>query len=565
MKFKINLIFFIFLLNIGFTFAQEIAIPYRDGNKWGMCNQEGEIIIIPKYDKLEFQQDYSINHEIVIPKIKDKRGLISNGRVLFEAIYENVYEINGIYVLVSENNNVKQTNIVTLEGKSILKKPIIQIISSETCNASSTLFHLLNADFTESVFIYDSHTKSIACWLYEDYYSISILERQNNMKGVVFALKKAKTDALIIENWDFSKLPKEKIKTKLTYKTERDYFNRFVEKSHTYSDTYGTGSGTGSGNYRYDEVVVMEDRRGDPIYDVQAAEVPPIAHDGSNTYTPPTYYTHSFKRVDNQLVFEKSNQYNSKELKKSIPVDLKIPISAIEIKSYYNTTRHNDTIDNYQNFIIYKKRNKQGLLFTSDSKQAVEFDTICKTFVTLNSYSDASSEVVFIVGQKEAKTNHIKYSFYSNIKGLLFSFQYDELLPLKMYTNQGNISYQSRIGKKIGIVQMNGKELLMPQYDEIKQLPQSSSGHVTKLYQLRRNNKFGIIFQNTNTQKIEVIDAVFDYEIGEIYLNYPKTEYKKSTELNATVSPKITLLSLKDKYGNLKGYAISNSTLYYKN
>ena len=98
---------------------------------------------------------------------------------VFEAIYTIIYEKKGNYILVSEDNTGKHTDIVTPEGKSILKKPIIEIIESKTIHSGLSAFHVLNTDFTESLFIYDQTNKNIVQWLYEDYYSLSILERQS--------------------------------------------------------------------------------------------------------------------------------------------------------------------------------------------------------------------------------------------------------------------------------------------------------------------------------------------------------------------------------------------------
>ena len=81
MLFKINLFLVVFLLNILSISAQDIAIPYRDGEKWGMCNPDGKILIDPKYDKLEFSDDYTGYQELFWSKIKNKKGLIINGRV----------------------------------------------------------------------------------------------------------------------------------------------------------------------------------------------------------------------------------------------------------------------------------------------------------------------------------------------------------------------------------------------------------------------------------------------------------------------------------------------------
>lgn len=558
MVFKIYLFSVIFLFNVFAVSAQDIAIPYRDGEKWGMCNQDGKILIEPKYDILKFNEDYAENQELFWPKIKNKMGLIINGKVLFDAIYTNIYEKNGNYVLVSENNNEKRTDIVNLDGKSILKKPIIEIINSNTIASGLTAFHVLNNDFTESLFIYDNTNKRIVQWLYEDYHSLTIMKRQSDIKSVVFIVKKLENDPLITEAWDFSKLPKEKVKTKILFHPESDYFNRFAEKSYKYNNEYGSGSGTGSsnGNYGTDDVKM------DMGYEVVAEEAPNDSRNSRN-YKPVTYYTNSFKIENNQLVLEKQNQYNSKEKKSSTTIKLKVPITNIEIKNYHNSVKQNDTVQNFNNFVFYKKKDKQGVLFSSDTKKIIEFDTICKSIGALNDYN-SNSEIVLIVGNKDKKTKQFKYSFYSNQKGLLFPLQYDELTPLKIYTNQGNITYQSKLGNKFGLIQINGQELLKPEYDELKQPPYASySRQLKKLYQIKKNNKFGMVVQDTNTNKLEVIDAVFEYPIGDIYANYPKEEYKKGA--NSSTISKITLLALKDKNGIIKGYANANGTLYYKN
>lgn len=563
MLFRINLFSAIFLINTLFVSAQDIAIPYRDGEKWGMCNQDGKILIEPKYDVLKISDDYSENQTIFWPKIKTKMGLIKNGKVVFDAIYSQIYEKNENYVLVFEDNTGKHTDIVTQDGKSILQKPIIEIISSKNFNANFTAFHVLNTDFTESIFIYDNTNKTIAQWLYEDYYSINNLEKQSTVTSVVFAVKKLEKDALIIEAWDFSKLPKEKVKVKILSHPESQYFKRFTEKSYKYNNEYESGSSYGSDHRESsDGYYAREEIKGDTDYNL-VIEEPREAHESQN-HKKVTYYSNSFKKIDNQLIFEKYNQYNSKEKKTSIPVKLKTPITDIEIKKYHNSFKRNDTVQYFTNFILYKKKGKQGVLFGTDTKKLVEFDTISNSIGSIYDNNN-NSEIVLIVGNKDKKTNQFKYSFYSSSKGLLFPLQFDELTALKIYSSQGSITYQSKLGDKFGLVQINGKELLKPEYEELKQPPYSStnSRQVKKLFQTKKNNKFGMVIQNNNTNQIEIIDAVFEYPIGDIYANYPKQEYKR--DIDKSGFPKITLLALKDKNGIIKGYANTNGTLYYKN
>ena len=170
MSFKINLFTVVFLFNILSIAAQDIAIPYRDGEKWGMCNPEGKILIEPNYESLEFKDHYDSDFSTFYPKIKNKMGLIINGKIVFEAKYSRIYEDRENYVLVIEENNTKTTEIVNKEGKSILKKPIIEIILSEKMATDLILYQVLNADFTESVFLLNEKTNIIDQYLYEDYY-----------------------------------------------------------------------------------------------------------------------------------------------------------------------------------------------------------------------------------------------------------------------------------------------------------------------------------------------------------------------------------------------------------
>ena len=47
--------FFLLLLLTAFTqrsFSQDILIPYRAGDKFGLCNQNGKIIVPPAYDRV---------------------------------------------------------------------------------------------------------------------------------------------------------------------------------------------------------------------------------------------------------------------------------------------------------------------------------------------------------------------------------------------------------------------------------------------------------------------------------------------------------------------------------
>ena len=47
LKFKISALLFFFALTLT---AQENIFPYREGNLWGLCDENATVLVAPKYD-----------------------------------------------------------------------------------------------------------------------------------------------------------------------------------------------------------------------------------------------------------------------------------------------------------------------------------------------------------------------------------------------------------------------------------------------------------------------------------------------------------------------------------
>ena len=541
----------------GQAFCQEIYIPYRVGTKWGLCNEEGKIILEPKYDSLDFS-GYDTNQDVLTPKINNKEGLIIGGKVLFEPIFEHIYSSNNLYFTTKFENNSKISDVFDSDGKSILKNPVIEVLSNKKVTDGIYTFHLLNKDCTETFFFYDIVNKKIIQTLYENYASINFIKRQSDYFSTSFLVKKNANDPLITEAWDVTKLPNTVTKTKLLYRTEKEYLEKFLKNSRKYRDTDSDYSGSmGSGSQRVTEDISI---KGDP--DAALVVEPPREENSEIKKT--IYINNNFRIKDNQLVLSKYDQNKNKPLP-DILMDLKVPIQNIELKNQSFNLKRNDTISYFQNYVQFKKKDKYALVFPTDLKKIIEFDTISKNS---NSISDNNNnrDVILLVGNKDKKTNQFKYSLYSNQKGLLFPMQYDNLTyAQKLYSNNGNSNYYSKIGNKLGIVQIDGTEFLKAAYDEINENNRYESyGAIKKVLDIKKDNKFGVVFQNPQTYKLELIDAIFDSEIKNIYLNFPRINYPKASG-SKEIPKKITLISLKDKRGNIVGYANANGMLYFKN
>ena len=187
---KTSLLFLLFFI-FQSVFSQEIAIPYRDGKLWGICNETGKMLIEPKFDKLEFDgstSSYS-KHDLMISHKNGMKGLLINGNEILQPKYSYIYASDGLITIASDENGSTQ-DVVMFDGTSVLKRPIAYIISSGRIVGSYELYHVINRDLSESIFVFDTKSRKIVQSLYENYYSLLKNGRQTYPKNYTFLVKK---------------------------------------------------------------------------------------------------------------------------------------------------------------------------------------------------------------------------------------------------------------------------------------------------------------------------------------------------------------------------------------
>ncbi|MEZ4937439.1 MAG: WG repeat-containing protein [Crocinitomicaceae bacterium] len=118
----------ILLLGIGYLFAQN-ALPFREGGKWGLINQNKSIIMSPRYD---FIFNFK-NLQFAVFMNQGKYGIVQqNGKELLPAEYTEIQILNqrffacqseGLYTIMDETKNVLAPRIfkkVAVIGKDLL-------------------------------------------------------------------------------------------------------------------------------------------------------------------------------------------------------------------------------------------------------------------------------------------------------------------------------------------------------------------------------------------------------------------------------------------------------------
>lgn len=559
MIFKFKLFLVVFCINVFSILAQEIAIPYRDGNLWGICNETGKILIEPKFDKLEFDGSSIYDkHDLLISYKNGLKGLLVNGKEILAPNYNFVYASDG-FITTSSNENGNTDDVISFDGVSIFKKPIAYIISSGRIVGNCNLYHVMHHDLSESLLVFDNKSKKMIQTLYENYYSISKNGRQTYPENYTFMLKKAKNDDLSSETWDFSKFPFKKTTYNNSVDDEKYYVEQFVRKakknrSENYSggsgNSYGTGYSSGSEEVveevgiregRYDDVVISE----------------PNNSNSERIKAKTISYNYTIKK--DKIVLQKTiNNVNEKPVVEEIQTNFNPKTS--QLKSYYHSKKEDETTINYSNYLIYKNKNKSAIIFPESAQNVIYFDSITPIIREIQDASFKNKEIIFVVGNKN-KNGILKFGLYSNVRNLVSKVIYDEIKQTVLPSYNQISIFQTKINNKFGFIQADGKTIVMPKYDELKEL-NSTKYNYEKMIQTKVENQYGLLFSNNNS--IIFIEAFSPYQIQDVIKSYPEQSSQILPE-QKVMAKRIALLKLKDNAGKFVGYAATNGQLFFKN
>ena len=566
MLFKIKTFFVVFCVNIFSISAQEIAIPYRDGKLWGICNETGKILIEPKFDKLEFDgssSSYS-KHDLMISHKNGLKGLLVNGNEILQTKYNYIYASDGLITTASDENGSTQ-DMVLFNGTSVFNRSIAYIISSGRISGSYELFHVINRDLSESIFVFDTKSKKIVQSIYENYYSLLKNGRQTYPENYTFLVKKTDKEGLLSETWDFSRFPFKKTMYKNSVDDEKYYAEQFIRQAkkkqrENYSESgYGvSGDGgmaveevpvermTGVGEGRFDDVVAI-----------------PYTDDSNSKKVKSTRISYNFSSKNDKIILQKTTSIsNGKPLIEEILTNF--DSKTTQIKSFHTSNfsinESVETTTNFNNYLITKSRKKSAIVFAENLDNVVYFDSITSLIREVKDNNSKSKETIFVVGNF-AKNGTIKFGLYSNNRNLISEIIYDEIKQTILPSYNQNSVFQTKIGSKIGFILADGTILVAPKYDEIKEISNSKNNY-EKMIQTKIGNQYGLLFSNNNS--VVFVDAFSEFQIQDVIKNYPEQSNQILPEQRVTKKP-ISLISLKDANGKFVGYASTNGQQFFKN
>lgn len=546
------LLFFVFFQQI---IAQEITIPFRDGSKWGFCNEEGKMLIAPQFDSYEFGDASISSYDYIYTKNKNLKGLVIDGKEILKPIYTEIFEYENLFSVKTDKNGGSEDRILP-DGKSLFDKKYAKISASGRIGGSYYLYILLNFDGTEDVLAYDSKTNKIIQKLYENVYSVTRLPKQFDETQYTLLIQKTEKSNLVEESWNLRKLPFEKNKTGLRYIKEAEFLKYFSDKYYQNKWNSDRNESYQAGEHGDYDLVVPNGREsvGEGTYNRgERQSKADRSADANQIKEINSIYQFVKTKEGIALQISTNQQSNDKEL---IPLKLDVPAQDIFIQHAAFIIKKGENTNTYYNYIEYKKEGKTVLIFANDIKNLIVFDYVDKISTRISAEPYNVNELIFKVGKKD-KNKQLKYGFYSNFNKQIVDFMYDDLELTSHFTQNGNRLYIAKKDNKYGVIQSDGTIIIPIQQDTFEKVNNKSSYAFS--YQFKHNNRYGLLTALNKT--IIKTEAIFNYPIKNVIQNYPNLRNRRFTE---TVPKAITLLELIDEKGNSLGFANINGMHYFK-
>ena len=550
LKFKISALLFFFALTLT---AQENIFPYREGNLWGLCDENATVLVAPKYDAIK--KERSKGATFFQASLGNNSGVYIGSKNVIPVEFQDLrYVSNNLIIAVKKGANKKEINyLYNTKGELLISKPLSFLKgfkgNDKRYDSSFIIgFYVKDLEGKESLVNLDYYNDNKLSYVIKDVFSIELDNKKSKEELAIAYVKQTATSAVETKYFRVegsqiilldAKKDSQYIQENTGVKRKKDSYNEYdnnvavpnmdsdvvaeVEEPRSYS---GTGSGSGDGPGK-----------------------------GNTTRKKPkgtSYYKYAL--IENKIEVEVSNNVtkNKKTVKFPIKAD---KIEVFKTKGVLTDDKSNaDTIQTYFNYVIYQKKNKFGLVYQFPFQKSVEYDFL-EPMKSERKY-DPSGKNYFKVGMLDKKTKFMKYGIIDVNHTFILPAEYDDI---KMgYSITSSFKEQVFLVKKnnlFGLVTEN-KEFKLPlEFDYISFNPENQS-----FLRVKKGNQHSayISYYSNSDYVLTLLPLYYPYPVREI--RYTISSGKKGISLLEAIE----YIALEDENGNFKGYANPNGTLYFK-
>ncbi len=548
LRFKISALLFFFALSLT---AQENIFPYREGNLWGLCDENAKVLVAPKYDAIK--KDRSKGTTFFEASLGNSSGVYIGSKNVIPVEFQKLqYVSTNLIIAVKKGVDKKEISyLYNTKGELLINQPLSYLkgIKANDKRYDTTFiigFYIKDLEGRESLVNLDYYNDNKLSYVLKDVFSIELDNKKSKEELAIAYVKQNATSTvetkyfkveesriILLDNKKDSQYIQENIGPKKKKEGYNNYDDNIavpnidsemvVEESRAFSGT-GSGSGDGPGSGK----TIRKKPKGT------------------------SYYKYVLK--DNQIEIEVSNN-----VKKNVKL-VKFPVKTDKIEVFKtkgvitDEKTIADTLKTYFNYIIYQKKNKFGLVYQFPFQKSVEYDFL-EPMKSEKKY-DSGFKNYYKVGVLDKKTKIMKYGVIDANHAFILPAEYDDI---KMgYTITSSFKEQVFLVKKnnlFGLVSEK-KEVKLPiEFDSITFNSESPS-----FLKVKKGNQHSayISYYSNSDYVLTLLPNYFNYPVREI--KYTISSGKKGISLLEAIE----YIALEDENKNFKGYANPNGTLYFK-
>ncbi|MBB4110281.1 WG repeat-containing protein [Pedobacter zeae] len=426
-------------------YGQQVLIPYRLGNVWGLADTLGKVVVEPKYSKIERTDKYVYGNEkdnLFIVQKNNKYGIIKESKLILDTKYNNLHADS---MFIIERNNIRtsrKTILYNLKGEQLLKDSVNSIEAIQGGNNIQKLYRIAYGPKNNvGIIWYNPIKQSIEQWIVKDVFEANAYSYEN-----IFDLYLYETNNRQVKKYD------------MLFDTEK---NKYALLPATNSRKEPQIKGDNS-----------------PLYEGNSRV-------GSYSEARKTIIkTFNFFIKGNKILLKTSNRnlyYNTSS--KTDTLSFNIDFEKAEVCNYGDEgfiahqfkidAKSIDTVFNRPNYIKFKKNNKFGILGA--------YKPIPAVYDSIRYFSNGINYHYFIVG-KFSKTGIMQWGVVSADNKEILPCIYDDIV--RKY--RGDF-WLLRQGNKYGLTDFNGK-VEFP-VDESRFEPSSDYSS----FSIEKKNKYGFI------------------------------------------------------------------------
>ncbi|MFM2286191.1 MAG: hypothetical protein RLZZ543_1688 [Bacteroidota bacterium] len=543
---------FILLFISGFSFSQNILVPYRKGQLWGLADTLGKQVCAPQYDQVLFKDEFGKSFQIELPdnyfyvKKGNKSGVFSTKEII-PPKYERIQCVDKAFFGCSDDAGGNLKYWYALDGTSLLPEGysaqslVGQFKYNYSENHSRYYCYIVKAtNASYGIYYFDTQAPKRSRFLMKDCHRIKY-KRDEQTQEMEFTVD---VSINVSKKHGHLRYNKAKEEIELYFESEKDYTKRLEEQRTTsYQEREGM-----------DEMMI---------------EAPPVVEpDGINApkkgVAAPikTYMRCNFQLKADSLVLRMVNARFMRTGKTSMSSLISIPqnVEKIKLVNYIGYSsfgvQKSDTLFQYSNFVTFELRFKKGLL-VSDIAIPFYADSILQ--IRTDGFNDSGWSFLFgqkdksgkmLLGWMTAEGKEMIPAMYEDIQ-----FKSSFVSPEYNYASDKWIVTQSG---KVGMIDPKGATLLDTKYDEITLVGKSFSSPIYRL--LKKDGKYGVYYLEN-----EGVYTGKEWILCEPFTPYKITALRFIPRGKSKMENYFTLYRLEDEVGNLIGYRSRSGIDFFEN